>query len=298
MANQGSKMFGALLLLSVLSTSGCISNFSDSFKKEVPPDGTDQGLDSGPNSNQVRVKIKVLLQGPYDASSLRMKGILQAKGLLPNLEPYSALGYAHKNGGGGEMVDSSILANGDSNGVQDWIVVELRNPLSPDQIVATRSALLLKSGMVVDLDGVSDVLFSNLAPDNYNVAVFHRNHLGAMTLDPQRLSHAASLIDLSDPAVPTFGGTNGRLISGPVALLYSGDINRSGSILYSGGGNDRDLILFAIGGVVVTNVVSGYRSEDLNLDGDVKYTGADNDRDLILLNTGSLPGMARYGVVP
>jgi hypothetical protein len=43
-----------------------------------------------------------------------------------------------------------------------------------------------------------------------------------------------------------------------------------------------------IGGVVPTNVVTGYYLEDVNLSGEVKYTGSDNDRDLILQNIGGV----------
>ena len=59
---------------------------------------------------------------------------------------------------------------------------------------------------------------------------------------------------------------------------------------HTGSGNDRDPILTAIGGVVPTNTLVGYRSEDVNMNGTVKYTGAGNDRDPILQNIG--------GVVP
>ena len=59
---------------------------------------------------------------------------------------------------------------------------------------------------------------------------------------------------------------------------------------YTGPGNDRDLILSKIGGVVPTNTVTGYFPEDVNLSGVVQYTGPGNDRDIILENIG--------GVVP
>jgi hypothetical protein len=59
-----------------------------------------------------------------------------------------------------------------------------------------------------------------------------------------------------------------------------------GAIKYTGTGNDRDLILQAIGGSVATNSVSGYLPGDVNMDGTVKYTGTSNDRDVILVNIG------------
>lgn len=50
------------------------------------------------------------------------------------------------------------------------------------------------------------------------------------------------------------------------------------TVMYTGSNNDRDVILTAIGGTVLTNNVTGYRNEDVNLDGVVKYSGNDNDR--------------------
>ncbi len=48
-----------------------------------------------------------------------------------------------------------------------------------------------------------------------------------------------------------------------------------------------------------TNTVSGYFPEDCNLDGTVKYTGGANDRDIILLNIGgSVPTNIRNGQLP
>jgi len=38
----------------------------------------------------------------------------------------------------------------------------------------------------------------------------------------------------------------------------------------------------AVGGTVPTNTAEGYLGADVDLDGTVKYTGAGNDRDMIL----------------
>jgi hypothetical protein len=65
-------------------------------------------------------------------------------------------------------------------------------------------------------------------------------------------------------------------------------------------GNDRDLVLQAIGGSTPTNVVSGaYSPSDINLDGEIKYSGANNDRDLILQTIGGVvPTAVKVGQVP
>nr|HPJ54043.1 hypothetical protein [Flavobacteriales bacterium] len=64
-------------------------------------------------------------------------------------------------------------------------------------------------------------------------------------------------------------------------------------------GNDRDLILGRIGGVVVTGTAAGYFQEDVDLDGVVRYTGAGNDRDRLLQNVGGVvPTSTRTGQLP
>ncbi|MCC7502175.1 MAG: hypothetical protein IT229_06580, partial [Flavobacteriales bacterium] len=94
-------------------------------------------------------------------------------------------------------------------------------------------------------------------------------------------------------------GTNARKDISGVQTLWTGNVARDGQLLYTGAGNDRDPILQAVGGVVPTNSIAGYRMEDTNLDGVVKYTGSDNDRDLILQNIGgTVPTNTRLQQLP
>ncbi len=125
----------------------------------------------------VFISPKVFLQGPFNTADMTL-------GLgtnIPTAEPYTALGYMHVGGGGGE---SSLLGIINANDIIDWVVVELRDKTNSATILATRSALLRKDGSVVShLDGSSPVQFS-IAPDDYYVSIRHRNHLGVMTNAP------------------------------------------------------------------------------------------------------------------
>ncbi|MBK7620857.1 MAG: hypothetical protein IPJ10_16275 [Flavobacteriales bacterium] len=170
------------------------------------------------------------------------------------------MGYVHTGAGNDGTVDPSVLAVTGNDAIVDRVLLELRDAATPANIVASRSVLLQRDGDVVELDG-SSPLTVLLPPGNYHVAVRHRNHLGTMT---------ASAVALE--------------------ALWAGDVTFDHTVIYTGTANDRDVILLAIGGVVPTNSVSGYRSEDVNLDGIVRYTGTGNDRDIILQNIG--------GVVP
>jgi hypothetical protein len=73
---------------------------------------------------------------------------------------------------------------------------------------------------------------------------------------------------------------------GGVSLLWAGNAVVDDEIMYTGSDNDRDAVLFVIGGSVPTNTIAGYMKEDVNLDGVVKYSGTANDRDVILNTIG------------
>lgn len=213
-----------------------------------------------------------------------MRDDLRAASRIPTTEPYTSLGFTHV-AGGGETVNPSVLAITGSNAIVDWVFLELRLSTAPYTVVATRSALLQRDGDIVATDGTSAVTFQ-AAPGNYRLAVRHRNHLGIMSGTNLALSSTAITVDMRASATVCYG-TNARKDLGSGAWgLWAGNSNMDGSLLYTGANNDRDPILVVIGGVVPTNVVTGYYLEDVNLSGEVKYTGSDNDRDLILQNIG------------
>jgi thiol-disulfide isomerase/thioredoxin len=301
--------FGAddAVVLSCTSVPGLITTGGDcnDSDPQVNPLGTescnglDDDCDGTVDEDCVLVAVKVFLEGPYDASTGLMNDGLRAMGLVPTTEPYSGLGYVHV-GGGGETTNPVVLATTGPDAVVDWVVLEMRDMLDPTVVVASRSALLQRDGDVVDSDGISPVSFSTSPGDRF-IAVRHRNHLGVMTAVPFVVSSSLLELDLRTALEETFGIASRRSISGafPAMALWMGDVNGDDAILYTGAFNDRDPVLFVIGGTVPTNTVSGYRSEDVNLDGTVKYTGENNDRDPILQAVGgSVPTNVREGSVP
>lgn len=236
---------------------------------------------------RLSLRLKALLEGPFDQATGLMHDSLRTKGLLPLTEPYTGLGYAHI-GGGGESTTAGVLNTNGANAIVDWVVVELRDPVDPSIVRATRSALLQRDGDIVGTDGTSPVQFTVAAGDHH-IAVRHRNHLGIMTADPVAVSVAPRTYDLGSGSTALYG-SGATAIVGAHRPMWCGNALPDSELLYTGAGNDRDPILTRIGGVVPTNTVAGYHAEDLNMDGTVRYTGARNDRDRILTNIG--------GVVP
>ncbi|MBP6573011.1 MAG: SBBP repeat-containing protein [Flavobacteriales bacterium] len=247
----------------------------------------------------VSVPVRVMLEGPYDASTGLMNDALRGLAAFPLSDPYPALGYTHTGGSTGSISPAVLSVSGD-DAITDWVLIELRDANDAGTVVSSRSALLQRDGDVVDLDGTSPVAFA-VGQANYYVAALHRNHLGCMTGTSVSISSTSPLVDLTTSTTATFGTDARKSVTGavPVEVLWSGDVNFDGVLKYTGTDNDRDPILIAIGGTVPTNTTDGYRAEDVNLDGTVKYTGTDNDRDPILINIGGVvPTNSRSAQLP
>ncbi|MBS1939541.1 MAG: hypothetical protein JST38_01505 [Bacteroidetes bacterium] len=245
----------------------------------------------------VAVKLTAMLAGPFVQSAGLMASGLNDNGMLPLVEPYTAMGYVHHGNGGGESTTADVLAVTGADRVVDWVVVELRNKNNPAVVLATHSALLRRNGTIVDEDGISDVEFQGVPADNYYVAVRHRNHLGIMTAAAVPLTATATLKDFTNGSVALAGGTASTKLVGTTRCLWAGDANFNGSVSYTGVANDRDPVL-RINDPAPTAIYSGYAAEDFNMDGMVKYTGAGNDRDLILTTTGNLPTLVVTDSLP
>lgn len=245
----------------------------------------------------VQVEVKAWLDGPYNSSTLLMDDGLRSTGLVPEGEPYTALGFGP---GGGERRLSDALSITGSDAPVDWVRVELRASSNPATVVSARHAMIQRDGDITDLDGASPLTF-NVPPGDYYVAVRHRNHLGAMTATTRSLSALPATVDLRT-ALTTTWGTDARKSVGNARLLWAGNtyLDPATSLLkYVGVNNDRDPILVRIGGTIPTATANGYFLEDVTLNGQVKYVGTGNDRDPILVNIGgAVPTNTRSEQLP
>ncbi|MBP6391352.1 MAG: hypothetical protein KA175_07520 [Flavobacteriales bacterium] len=242
--------------------------------------------------------LRAFLEGPYDSGTGLMTDALRTLPTFPTTEPFTALGYAHVGGGGGETCPPAVLAVTGNNAIVDWVLVELRDPAAPQVRLYSRSALLQRDGDIVGMNGTSGLVF-NAPTGNYHVAVRHRNHLGVMSLNLVPFNAAPTAVDFTLASTQTYG-TNARKAVGPIQALWAGDVTFNQQFKYAGSGNDRDPILVAIGGIVPTNTLSlVYRQEDITMNGVVKYAGSANDRDILLQNIGgSVPTATRNAQLP
>lgn len=234
----------------------------------------------------VEVDLAVMLEGPLNGTVMRSD--LKTNNVLPNTDPY----------GLGTSMSPDLLARTGNSAPVDWVLVELRDSDDAGTVVDELAALVLADGRVVMADGRSPLHFANATRGDYHVAVRHRNHLGAMTLAFAPYGRSVQQVDFRDPAMPTWGTEARRFLNG-LSALWAGNVTDNGEVSYTGLDNDRDPILFRIGGSVPTATVIGYHPEDVNLDGSVKYTGQGNDRDPILQNIGgTVPTNTRVEQLP
>ncbi|MEO8068711.1 MAG: hypothetical protein ABI599_13535 [Flavobacteriales bacterium] len=249
------------------------------------------------------IAVKVYLQGPYDFVNNSMRDDLRAQGLLPNAEPYTALGFNYTGIPCSETLAPALFAQTGTDAIVDWVVVDMfvdNGVINPgDAEHYSRPALVQRDGDVVGLDG-SSPLELDMRYGSYRTAVRHRNHLGAIVKFGAYFGAATPTVDLTSYSATAcfFEAMHGDSTLLDNRQLWSGDVTFNHQIKYVGAGNDRDPILQTIGGLNPLNVVSGvYSSSDVNMDGKVKYTGVDNDRDPILVNIGGInPTLVRNQV--
>ncbi len=232
----------------------------------------------------VQLATKVILGGAYNNASGLMHDNLRTLADFPLTSPY----------GGGETTTAPVLAVSGNDAVVDWVLVELRNSVTPATIVASKAAFVQRDGDVVALDGTSAVSVS-VSAGNYYVAVKHRNHLAVMTAAVVSLAASTTTLDFTNPALAVYG-TNARRTVGSPSVLWSGNATGDSSVIAAGPGNDPNAVLTTVltapGNTLYLNnyVVSGYNSRDVNLDGKVIAAGPNNDVNTILYSIFIHPG--------
>lgn len=255
----------------------------------------------------IYVGPRACLQGAYNSVSGLMNENLRTPTLrLPNSDPYRLTTYSssfvHVNNATIETVSGTPFASQTNSGdnIVDWVFLELRNTnASPgNTVLQTRSALIQRDGDIVDVDGVSPVLFNDVEDGNYAITVRHRNHF-SMSLNPtagavsmnetKGDAYGARVVDLRlQSTAQLFGDTLAYTRSnhptlGTIKLMWGGNANANANARYSGAGNDRAIILSDLSNNEL-GVLNGYIRSDLNMNGAVRYSGANNDRSFLLSN--------------
>jgi hypothetical protein len=251
----------------------------------------------------VTVQVRVMLQGALlGTNEALMRDDLRQAGIIPQLEPFTGLGFSHLGGGGGETVNNIgvIINDNGQNSIVDWIFVELRDMNNPSIVLATRSGLVQRDGEVVGMDGSSALTFSQNTAGSYYVSVRHRNHLGVMTASPIELDNSGVVVDFTSAALDVFNtapihdGIERADING-VKALWAGNTTADDKVVFAGQSNDKDPIFNEIDQApanffsLQTFILSGYQQGDVNMDGRSIFAGQNNDVDPIFNNVDGYP---------
>ena len=241
----------------------------------------------------ILTNVKTFLQGSYNSGGL-MKDVLRNQNqvftpgnppnnnILPLADPYRTADYLtsfpHFENADPEAIALSVLNNSANAGdnIVDWVFVELRTNATPSVVVQTRSALIQRDGDIVDIDGVSNLYFKKVDPNNYNIAVKHRNHVGVRTANPQAISltQPVALLNLSTSAANYLNGVAATL-SGGLFGLYGGNANKNANTRISGVDGTISDYEFIKGFVGAAAQVLGYSSSDVNMNRNSRISGVD-----------------------
>lgn len=246
-----------------------------------------------PLADGVLVTSRIFLQGAYSENTGMMDDDLRVQGYLPMSEPYTEYNpvsgvyrFIHVDGGG-ESTSSAVMSITGGNAVVDWVFLELRSAVDNEEIIATRSALLQRDGDIVDMDGVSPVLFDAPA-GNYYLAVRHRNHLSIMSANHMPLSQIVTMVDFTDENTATWGQHAMKIMGNGQPVMWGGDVNGSGLLTFQGANNDPDAIFFSVllapgnPNFEQNYIYDGYHGSDANMDGQAVFQGTGNDIDFMI----------------
>jgi hypothetical protein len=209
---------------------------------------------------QINVDIKAFLQGPYDSGTGLMKTLLNSNGYLPLSQPYNSDPTARWYYTGSEQVTSIPNAN-----VVDWILVELRDAPTAAQatgatMIAQQAAFILKNGVIVGLDGTSNLTFYVTVSNNLFAVIWHRNHLGILSANPLTQSGGVYSYDFTDNVSKAYGGANAqKSLGGGVYGMFGGDGKPNQTV----DNLDKNDVWRPQSGL------AGYRAGDFNMSGQV-----------------------------
>ncbi len=248
-----------------------------------------------------KVEVKVLLQGPWDASAGLMSNSLSISGNLPLVQTFA---MAPWNYPGTEHLSSF------PDYIVDWVLVELHDKTNPALTVERKAGLLSRNGDILDTDLSSGLSFTSLVnPSDYYIVIRHRNHMPVMSGLPVSLPNPGQPYDFTGLSLTQPYLHNNPLpaeleLDPPGSGIYgmiAGDVNSDNRLMYLGLNNDRAPILSRIldvsGQSSLNAFITGYYKEDITLDNKVIYLGTANDRGLILSNLLRLTGSSDLNAV-
>ncbi|MGB4820501.1 MAG: hypothetical protein WBP33_15425 [Saprospiraceae bacterium] len=200
------------------------------------------------------LNLKVYLEGPFNGTN--MNANLTSFSDFPLAQPYNISPW---NYSGTESV-GSVPAN-----VVDWILVELRDAeTAASATLATRIAwqagFLKNDGIIVGIDGVSNLQFTNSITHQLFVVIWYKNHLGIISTTGLINGSGIFSWDFTTSSTQAFGGTAAqKSLEGENWGMFAGDGDANDVI------NNNDVTLIW----TINAGKKGYYNADFSRDGQV-----------------------------
>jgi hypothetical protein len=201
------------------------------------------------------IVVKLILEGPYDSVSGKMKNNAIFRDSLltkQSSQPYAAAPWYYQ----GQESISSVPSN-----IIDWILIVLRSETGAASSFDTLAVLLRDDGYLVNTSSFDSLLhFPSTIHNSYYVLIYHRNHLPLMSAFKMGREYGRYFHDFSSDASHTYAqganhikalGSNG---TAPFAM-FAGNANGDLNI------NTIDFIIW-----VSKNGHVSYHPADFNLD--------------------------------
>ncbi len=200
---------------------------------------------------QVAVLPVIYLEGPYSIATGKMNNNLRQQNLVPVDQPYGAAPWNYPG------LEQLIPNHFWDATLVDWVLVELRDPNNPADIVDTQVGIMNENGIIVSATSTNEpILIFDAPPGSYHLVIKHRNHLPVMTLNPRTYGIWPAWLDMFNPSVVQTIGMHeidpGRGRWG----LIEGDVTR-----------DYQITAADMSQVWNDKNQSGYLDSDSNMDG-------------------------------
>jgi hypothetical protein len=211
-----------------------------------------------------------------------MSDALRSGGVLPATDPYTE-SPSPVNTSAGAGVFTVVNAN---NSIVDWVLIELRDALTPSTILGSKSALIQRDGNIVSADdGVSDVQFISTdlnpasIPASVHISIRHRNHLAVRTNSAQNTQTGTISYNFTTSQGQATGTNPMAPLNAANTIfgLWGGNVNGDNKVRYTNSvvpvvASDAIGIYNALGGVTNGEMINVYNVNDVNLDRNVRYT--------------------------
>lgn len=199
--------------------------------------------------------VKAYLEGPFNGNDMTS----YLSDVIPLEQPYNEEPWYYSG-------TEKVISIPDS--VVDWVLVELHDATDAASVgVATmfeqQASFLAENGLIVGLDGASNLLFTHSLTDSLFVVIRHRNHIDVLSANPVTENGNEYTYDFTTGTDKAFNSE--QKIINEIAVMYGGDANSDGEI------NDQDKSAW-----IIQSGSTGYKSADFNLNSQVDNQDKNN----------------------